>query len=274
MTAKRSKLPIGIQSFCKIREDDYYYVDKTPMAWALAQESGYYFLSRPRRFGKSLFIDTLAELFEANEAPFKGLYIHPLWNWKVPHPVIHISFSDGVLQSRAELDRRIYDLLRVNRERLGLTCPDVNDVASCFGELIRQAYQHFGQRVVILVDEYDKPLLDNITNREVAIAMGEGLKGALAHHFGVSAPSQTAPSPEGGGLGRGRRLMARVDEIGALAHPTKWRFMGRVGEITSHLVAVFGQQSGLASGFIRETDMASFILRGGSFAMPVSGAYS
>ncbi len=86
----------------KIREDDYYYVDKTPMAWALAQESGYYFLSRPRRFGKSLFLDTLAELFEGNQELFRELFIYPHWNWQVHHPVIRISFSDGVLQSRAE----------------------------------------------------------------------------------------------------------------------------------------------------------------------------
>jgi Predicted AAA-ATPase/PD-(D/E)XK nuclease superfamily len=176
MTATRSKLPIGIQTFCKIREDDYYYVDKTPMAWALAQESGYYFLSRPRRFGKSLFIDTLAELFEGNELPFRGLYIHPRWDWTVHHPVIRISFSDGVLKSREELDQRIHDILRVNRERLGLTCPNITDIPSCFGELIRQTYQHSGQRVVILVDEYDKPILDNISDRAVAIAMREGLK--------------------------------------------------------------------------------------------------
>jgi Predicted AAA-ATPase/PD-(D/E)XK nuclease superfamily len=176
MSTMRRKLPIGIQTFAKIREDDYYYVDKTPLAWALAQESGYYFLSRPRRFGKSLFLDTLAELFEGNEAPFKGLYIHPRWNWQQRYPVIRISFSDGVLQSRAELDQRIFDILRVNRERLGLSCPNITDINSCFGEIIRQAHQHFGQRVVILVDEYDKPILDNITDKVTALAMREGLK--------------------------------------------------------------------------------------------------
>ena len=176
MSATRRKLPIGIQTFSEIISEGHYYVDKTHYAHRLIDEGKYYFLSRPRRFGKSLFIDTLAELFEGNEEPFKGLYIHPRWNWQVHHPVIRISFSDGVLQSRAELDRRILDILRVNRERLGLTCPNLSDIASCFGEIIRQAHLRFGQRVVILVDEYDKPILDNITDSETATAMREGLK--------------------------------------------------------------------------------------------------
>jgi Predicted AAA-ATPase/PD-(D/E)XK nuclease superfamily len=175
MNAKRRKLPIGIQTFCKIREDDYYYVDKTAQAWALTQESGYYFLSRPRRFGKSLFIDTLAELFEANEAPFRGLYIHARWNWQVHHPVIRISFSDGVLKSREELDEKILECLQKNQERLGVRCTRPS-ISGQFSELIQRAHELHGQRVVILVDEYDKPILDNITDRDTALAMREGLK--------------------------------------------------------------------------------------------------
>ena len=79
---RRKKLPIGIQTFAQIREDDaYYYVDKTPLAFKLATQGKYYFLSRPRRFGKSLFLDTLAELFAGNEPLFRGLYIHDKWDW-------------------------------------------------------------------------------------------------------------------------------------------------------------------------------------------------
>ncbi|WP_295401267.1 ATP-binding protein [uncultured Thiocystis sp.] len=176
MTQPRRKLPIGIQTFAKIREGEYYYVDKTPLAWRLAQTSGYYFLSRPRRFGKSLFLDTLKELFEGNEPLFRGLDIHPRWDWTVRHPVIAISFGGGVLQTRAELDRRILDILRVNQVRLSLTCPDPQDVAGCFAELIRLAHEHTGQRAVVLIDEYDKPILDNITDPATACAMREGLK--------------------------------------------------------------------------------------------------
>jgi len=77
----RKKLPIGIQTFARIREDDCYYVDKTGLALQLIEEGNYYFLSRPRRFGKSLFLDTLAELFEGNEALFRGLAVHGQWDW-------------------------------------------------------------------------------------------------------------------------------------------------------------------------------------------------
>ena len=75
----RKKLPIGIQTFAKIRGDDYYYVDKTPYALRLIESGSHYFLSRPRRFGKSLFLDTLAELFAGNEPLFRGLYCHDKW---------------------------------------------------------------------------------------------------------------------------------------------------------------------------------------------------
>jgi hypothetical protein len=176
MPDTRRKLPIGIQTFAKIRSENYYYVDKTPLIWHLAQEGGYYFLSRPRRFGKSLFLDTLKELFEGHEPLFRGLYIHDRWDWSIRYPVIRISFGSGILRNRDELDRRIIDLLRVNAEALDLHLPDDLDIVGRFGELIRNARRQTGQRVVVLIDEYDKPILDNLTDRETALAMREGLK--------------------------------------------------------------------------------------------------
>ena len=86
MDARKHKLPIGIQTFRKIREEDCYYVDKTSYIRRLADEGSYYFLSRPRRFGKSLFLDTLKELFEGNEALFDGLDIHACRDWSIRHP--------------------------------------------------------------------------------------------------------------------------------------------------------------------------------------------
>ena len=175
----RKKLPIGIQTFREIREDNCYYVDKTGMAVDLVQTGKAYFLSRPRRFGKSLFLDTLKELFEGHRALFTGLAAEPVWDWSKKFPVIRVSFSDGVLQSRAELDQRIHDLLRINRERLGLSLPPglpETDLAGCFADLIRQAHQTSGQRAVVLIDEYDKPILDNITDPAIATEMREGLK--------------------------------------------------------------------------------------------------
>lgn len=92
--AHRRKLPIGIQTFSDIREDDYYYVDKTPHIERLVNQNKYYFLSRPRRFGKSLLLDTLRCLFEGRQALFEGLYIHDKWDWQQRYPVIRISFAE------------------------------------------------------------------------------------------------------------------------------------------------------------------------------------
>lgn len=179
MNAAHRILPIGIQSFAKIRRGNFYYVDKTPLALALTKEAGYFFLSRPRRFGKSLFLDTLKELFEGNEALFHGLAIHDQWDWQQRFPVIHISFGAGLLQSRAALERRITTLLRSNRKRLGLdegSGEAGGDIASNFEDLITAAHQHYGQQVVILIDEYDKPILDNIENSQIALSLRDGMK--------------------------------------------------------------------------------------------------
>ena len=175
----RKKLPIGIQTLREILEEGFYYVDKTGIAIQLIATGKYYFLSRPRRFGKSLFLDTLKELFEGNFALFKGLEAETKWDWSKKYPVIRISFTGGVLRDRKELDRRVRDILRVNRLTLGLKLPaDVqpDDITSNFEDLISQAHTHTGLRAVVLVDEYDKPILDNIDDRAAATEMREGLK--------------------------------------------------------------------------------------------------
>ena len=173
-TLPRRKLPIGIQTFREIREDNCYYVDKSGMAVDLVQTGKAYFLSRPRRFGKSLLLDTFKELFEGNKALFGGLAAEPLWDWDKKYPVIRVSFSDGVLQNRTQLDQRISEILIDNQNRLGVRCQH-QSLGGQFAELIAQAHQTTGQRAVVLIDEYDKPILDNITNSAVALEMREGL---------------------------------------------------------------------------------------------------
>ena len=172
----RKRLPIGIQTFREIREGGYYYVDKTGFALRLINEGKYYFLSRPRRFGKSLFLDTLAELFSANQPLFEGLEAHGRWDWSRRCPVIRLSFAGGVIQSRAELDRRILALLRKNAQALAVACSDPTDIVGCFGDLIEAAHAAFGERVVVLVDEYDKPILDNLTQPDRARELRDGLR--------------------------------------------------------------------------------------------------
>ena len=171
----RRKLPIGIQTFAEIRQEHHYYVDKTPQILRLIDEGKYYFLSRPRRFGKSLLLDTIAELFEGHRALFDGLHAEAHWDWSRQFPVIRISFSDGVLHSRASLDDKIKDLLEVEQKRHGITGTSLT-ISGRFADLIRGLHQTSGERVVVLIDEYDKPILDNITEPSIAREMRDGLR--------------------------------------------------------------------------------------------------
>jgi hypothetical protein len=175
---KRRRLPIGIQTFRKIREDDCYYVDKTGFAVDLIDQGSCYFLSRPRRFGKSLFLDTLKDLFEGHQDLFTGLAVETRWDWSVKYPVIRISFGAGNGHSRAELDAKMTEQLDVNEQALGLHTTQPT-ISGRFSELIRLAHTQAGQRVVVLVDEYDKPILDNITDSAVAREMRDGLRNAI-----------------------------------------------------------------------------------------------
>ena len=183
----RLRLPIGIQTLAKLREAGCYYVDKTPFALRLIDSGTHYFLSRPRRFGKSLFLDTLAELFSGNAALFQGLYAAQHWDFGQRHPVVRFSFADGVIQDRAQLDEKIRELFDDNERRLGVT-GEHRSISGRFHSLLRAAEAHYGARVVVLVDEYDKPMLDNLTRPEVARDLRDGLrnlysviKGADAH---------------------------------------------------------------------------------------------
>jgi len=171
------KLPIGIQTFSEIITKDYLYIDKTKEAYELI-ESGtkYYFLSRPRRFGKSLFLSTLGTIFEAKEELFEGLYIHDKYDWSQKHPVIKISFS-GDLRSGEALKKNIISMLRDNQERLGVECREVESVGICLKELIQLSYKKYNQQVVVLIDEYDKAILDNLDQMEVARENREIIKG-------------------------------------------------------------------------------------------------
>ncbi len=169
------KLPIGIQTFSEIRKDNYIYIDKTAIAYQLLQKYKYIFLSRPRRFGKSLFLDTLRNIFEGNKQHFKGLAIEDKWDWDKKHPVIHISFVKGMIESREDLDRSIMRTLKENQTRLGIECGSDLSHEDYFNTMIQECYKKYQEKVVILVDEYDKPILDSIANEEVAKEIRNGL---------------------------------------------------------------------------------------------------
>lgn len=163
------KLPIGIQTFADIRDkkENYLYIDKTDIAFDLIDRGKYYFLSRPRRFGKSLFMDTLQNIFEGNKELFEDLAIYDKWEWEIKYPVIKIAF--GNVGSVEELIGSITKALKDNQKRLDIVCEEGYDYANCFSDLIQAASQKYNQKVVILIDEYDKPILDNILNLETAL---------------------------------------------------------------------------------------------------------
>ena len=175
----RRRLPIGIQTFREVREDGCYYVDKTTYVRRLLDEGKHFFLSRPRRFGKSLFLDTLKELFEGNEPLFEGLAIHDRWDWSVRHPVLHLSFGAGHFQGPGDLRTEVTDRLKAMEDDAAIT--DRPDSAPArFGQLIKTVHERTGQRVAVLIDEYDKPILDALEAPEVARANRDYLRGLYA----------------------------------------------------------------------------------------------
>ena len=175
----RRRLPIGIQTFRRIREDGCYYVDKTAYIQRLLDEGTHYFLSRPRRFGKSLFLDTCKELFEGNEALFEGLAIHDQWDWSVRHPVVRLSFGAGHFKRPDDLRAAVMDRLEMQESQAGITARHESAPAR-LAHVIRTLHERTGQRVAVLVDEYDKPILDALDVPEVARANRDYLRGLYA----------------------------------------------------------------------------------------------
>jgi hypothetical protein len=169
------KLPIGIQTFSEIITGDYYYVDKTRILAGFVNAGKYFFLSRPRRFGKSLFLDTLREAFLGNKKLFHGLFLENNWDWSKKHPVIKIDFGGGVIQERMHLDKAIHEILNEHAKYESIELQN-ETISGRFRELIMNLEKKYNSNVVILVDEYDKPILDNITNKEIAKEMRDGLR--------------------------------------------------------------------------------------------------
>ena len=173
----RRRLPIGMQTFRELRERDCYYVDKTAYIERLLDEGTHYFLSRPRRFGKSLFLDTLKECFEGNEELFAGLYIHQRHDWSERHPVVRLSFGSGSFTEPETLHEDVAFQLEDLEEAAGIA-PREAGAAPRLRRLLRALHRQTGQRVVVLVDEYDKPILDALVEKpEVARANRDYLLG-------------------------------------------------------------------------------------------------
>ncbi len=175
MTSRR--LPIGIQSFSRLRETDSYYVDKTPLIRDLIEQGDHWFLSRPRRFGKSLLVDTIKALFEGRKELFEGLAIHDHRDWSVTHPVLRLSFG-GKYDGPEDIAHSLGAQLDLVEHAAGLApdpAPGTGPVR--LQKVIYHLHHTTGQRVVILVDEYDKPILDTLHDPDRARANREYLRG-------------------------------------------------------------------------------------------------
>ena len=167
--------PIGIQNFESLRKDGYLYVDKTKLIHRLATTGRYFFLSRPRRFGKSLLISTLEAYFQGKRELFQGLAMEELEKEWAQHPILHIDLNTAKYESKESLENILNDTL-ANWEALYGTTPTEVTLELRFKGIIRRACEQTGQRVVILVDEYDKPMLQAIGNDELQAKYRNTLK--------------------------------------------------------------------------------------------------
>ena len=174
------KLPLGIQSFRKIIEGGYVYADKTKYIYDLISDTSYYFLSRPRRFGKSLLLDTIAEAFGGEKELFKDLFLYNSgYNFEM-YPVLRIDMSNIASDTPEDLKTSLSNELKNRVEAEGLD--NSYDLPSdIFKTLIEAMHRKYGKRVVVLIDEYDKPILDRLTDAEIA----DGNRNVLRGFYGV-----------------------------------------------------------------------------------------
>lgn len=176
------KYPIGIQTFEKIRKEGFLYLDKSSLVHQLVCNGGFYFLSRPRRFGKSLLLSTMEAYFLGKKELFQGLAMEKLEKeWNV-HPVLHVDLNIGVYDSIEALNERLNYHLEGWEKEYGLKPNDSQSVGSRFQNVIKRAYEQTGQGVVILVDEYDKPILQAMGND----VLQNQYRAALKSFYGVA----------------------------------------------------------------------------------------
>ncbi|MCQ2275569.1 MAG: ATP-binding protein [Bacteroidales bacterium] len=170
------KLPIGIQNFEKLRREGYLYIDKTSLLYKMVTSGCYYFLSRPRRFGKSLLLSTIEAYFQGKRELFEGLAVAELESDWTEYPILHLDLNTRNYSVKESLEAELNKHLELWESRYGDAFRD-RSIEERFTQVIRLAYEKTGRQVVILVDEYDKPLLQAIGNTELQDAYRATLKG-------------------------------------------------------------------------------------------------
>ncbi|MCP4107078.1 MAG: ATP-binding protein [Desulfobacteraceae bacterium] len=179
-------LPVGIQIFEQMIRGNFYYVDKTRYIYEMVRPpQGFYFLARPRRFGKSLTVSTLENLFRGNKDLFRGLWIEQTdWEWK-PHPVIKIDFSAIGLNTDEVLENDLILHVRTLAENNGISLPGSGSLSWLFTNLIVNLSKKYQERVVVLMDEYDKPIIQHIGRGEEHLKIAKANRDKLKQFFGV-----------------------------------------------------------------------------------------
>lgn len=171
------KYPLGKQDFKSLREEGYVYVDKTAFIPKLLESGSYFFLARPRRFGKSLFLSTLEYFFQGNRELFKGLFIDKIdWNW-LQYPVIHLDLNGADYTNHGALEERLTSSLSFHEKKYGIKNQTELGLQERFRALISGVFEKTGLQVVVLVDEYEKPLLDTLEIHELFEKNKETLRG-------------------------------------------------------------------------------------------------
>lgn len=174
--AKIIKYPVGVQTFPKIREGRYFYVDKTKLIYDLVNSNDYVFLSRPRRFGKSLLLSTIESYFEGRKDLFEGLAVSALENEWTQHPVLRVDLSSESYDNPSKLHAKLESIVGRWEREYGKYDSD-NTISTRFSGVIERAYNKTGRGVVVLIDEYDKPLLESLHDEDLNGKMRDGLRG-------------------------------------------------------------------------------------------------
>lgn len=185
MKQTRKKLPVDLASFEKMRTENYLYVDKTQHIYRMATEGTFYFLSRPRRFGKSLLVSTLTSLFRGRKELFEGLWIAEQsdWDWQ-PYPVIVLDFNSIPGSTPEELKQELNYRLNKTAQQFGGSL-DAPGIESRFEELILKLFETSGKPAVILIDEYDKRIIDHLGRGTERMEIAKANRNVLKSFFGV-----------------------------------------------------------------------------------------
>jgi len=174
------RYPIGIQTFRDVREGGYVYVDKTNLVYDLVKGASRYWFVRPRRFGKSLLVSTLKAYFQGKRELFSGLAIDSLEKDWIEYPVLHLDFSKETYSDKSRLESLLNGEISQWEKKYGSSASEVS-ITRRFGGVIQRAYEQTGHKVVILVDEYDTPLVDSINNEELLNYNRETLSGFFSN---------------------------------------------------------------------------------------------